>query len=377
MKARTRVLVLANSDGRGAAALRATAFAERLQGRMGITVASRKPGKIEAFYAFARVVLFGSYDVVLVVDTAFAGVAAAIVGRVIKNVPFILDTGDAAYELAKSAGERGICGLAATAVLERSALSLAEGVSVRGSFHKTILNEKVRKPIEWIPDGVDLERFKPAVDNELRRSLGLERGTVVGVLGSMSWSVRHEMCYGWDLVEALAGLPRDVIGLFVGDGDGRRYLEERASSLGISDRCRFVGQIPFEDLPRYICAMDICLSTQSNDLVGRVRTTGKLPLYLACNRYVIATAVGEGARVVPEVGCTLEYSGVRDNTYPARLASAIRRLVACREELNRGNMGRAVAAREFDYDLLAKRLEGLIRRVIAGAKKHPAKESTR
>jgi hypothetical protein len=46
--------------------------------------------------------------------------------------------------------------------------------------------------------------------------------------------------------------------------------------------------------------MDICLSTQTNDVVGWVRTTGKLPLYLAAGRYVLASRVGEAARVLPE-----------------------------------------------------------------------------
>ena len=39
---------------------------------------------------------------------------------------------------------------------------------------------------------------------------------------------------------------------------------------------------------RHLSIMDVCISTQSNDLVGMVRTTGKLPLYLAYGKYVIA-----------------------------------------------------------------------------------------
>ena len=62
----------------------------------------------------------------------------------------------------------------------------------------------------------------------------------------------------------------------------------------------FAGQVPYAELPGWLHRMDICLSTQTNDVVGWVRTTGKLPLYLAAGRFVLASRVGEAARVLPE-----------------------------------------------------------------------------
>ena len=125
--------------------------------------------------------------------------------------------------------------------------------------------------------------------------------------------------------------------------------------LGVSERVKFVGRIESADLLPYLLAMDVCVSTQSNDTPGWVRTTGKLPLYLAAGRYVVATDVGEAHRVLPGVGCLLPYAGVRDDEHPRRLADHLRRLATNRLLLMRADSGRDVFAREFDYGVLAKK----------------------
>jgi glycosyltransferase involved in cell wall biosynthesis len=158
------------------------------------------------------------------------------------------------------------------------------------------------------------------------------------------------------VVEAMAHLcDVDVGALLVGDGDGRIRLEERARALGVSHRIRFVGRVEAVELLPYLLAMDVCVSTQSNDTPGWVRTTGKLPLYLAAGRYVVATDVGEAHRVLPGVGCLLPYRGVRDDEHPRRLAGHLRVLATERSQLQSADAGPEVWAREFDYDMLARR----------------------
>jgi len=155
-----------------------------------------------------------------------------------------------------------------------------------------------------------------------------------------------------------------VKGLLVGDGNGRKVLEKRVEELGISDRIVFTGQIPYEDLPYYLAAMDVCVSTQSNDLVGRVRTTGKLPLYLAYGKYVMATDVGEASQVLPGVGCLLPYEGVRDDNHPARLAEHLRLLLVKPQRLDVDEKARQVAKDHFDYDKLAQRVATICRDLV-------------
>ena len=84
-----------------------------------------------------------------------------------------------------------------------------------------------------------------------------------------------------------------VRALIVGDGDGLPHLQQRAQELGLGDRVRFTGRVPIEEVPLYTSMMDVALSTQTNNRIGQVRTTGKLPEYMAAGCYVLATDVGK------------------------------------------------------------------------------------
>src|SRR5581483_5840630 len=130
---------------------------------------------------------------------------------------------------------------------------------------------------------------------------------------------------GWDLIEALR-LPRDkpVKGIIIGDGSGISRLKARCKQYEIEDKVVFLGFVPYDDLPLYLSMIDVCLSTQTNDIVGQVRTTGKLPLYLASGRYILASDVGEAALVLDHQ-MLVPYNGVKDQSYPVKLAERISR----------------------------------------------------
>jgi glycosyltransferase involved in cell wall biosynthesis len=247
---------------------------------------------------------------------------------------------------------------------EQVALRAANGVVVRGTYHKEHLDALGIRVSAVIQDGVDVLHFRPFDVPDLRRTLGLDVELTVGVLGSLHWSPRLHWTTGMELVEALAAFPsKTLLGLVVGDGSGLPVLRQAAKRLGVAGRVHFVGQIPYSALPQYINCMDVCLSTQTNDLVGWVRTTGKLPLFLACGRFVLASRVGEAARILPEE-MLVEYVSSFDNTYPSRLAGHIRRILEKPELLDLGKQSRAIAEAEFDYRILAPRVASVLRSVL-------------
>ncbi len=133
-------------------------------------------------------------------------------------------------------------------------------------------------------------------------------------------------------------------GVLIGDGSGIPFLREQCRQYGIEDQVIFTGRVAYEALPEYLCAVDICLSTQSNDVVGQVRTTGKLPLYMATGRYVLATRVGEASLVLPDE-MLVDYEGVVDPSYPGRLAERLRGLLAEPRPVARGLRAGARGAR--------------------------------
>jgi glycosyltransferase involved in cell wall biosynthesis len=353
------IAFLVNGAAGSAMADRAQAFASRLPQQWQPVVFCRTGSRARSAAHFAEALRRTRPDLVYVLDMGLAGVVAAAGHRVLGGARFIVDTGDVVTALARKDARRGAMALVATAAVERLGTALAAHVVVRGTAHHEMLREQGYASTV-IPDGVDLSVFQPGDGTRARQRLGFGEDVVVTVLGSSVWNPRLRMAYGWDLVEAL-GLLKELPlrGLVIGDGSGIPEIARRARELGVEDRLVFVGRQPLASLPPLLCASDVCLSTQTNDVVGQVRTTGKLPLYLACGRYVLASAVGEAARVLPP-DMLIEYrGGGRDDSYPERLAARLRKLTNDRRRLAVADQAASIAREHFDYDRLAARVHSL------------------
>jgi glycosyltransferase involved in cell wall biosynthesis len=270
-------------------------------------------------------------DVCYVLDIAAAGVGAAGAYRTATGTPMVIDTGDAVVELGRVLG-RGRLGMLATRGLEAFAMRAAARVVVRGSHHQELLAHRGVRA-EFIPDGVAVDQFAPATD-DAPQPPDPDRPLTIGLVGSCVWTPVRRTCYGWELVE-LVRLLRDrlpnrpVRGVVIGDGSGIEVLRRRCEEYGIADRVEFAGRVPYTELAGWLRRFDVCLSTQTNDVIGNVRTTGKLPLYLAAGRFVLASRVGEAARVLPPE-MLVEFHGESDPDYPARLADRLIELFASR-----------------------------------------------
>ncbi|MBD2028350.1 glycosyltransferase [Leptolyngbya sp. FACHB-711] len=353
-----KLMFFINGTETSAAGVRARMFAQQLSPQWDMQFNYRPRRKWQGIIPFIQSALHFKPDIIYVMDTAYTGVLAGCLSQQLIGCKLITDTGDVAYELAKSTGTYSKSQLVLIRWIEQMAIANSDCLIVRGSYHKQLLREQGVQNVEFVPDGVNTQAISDIDPITAKAKLGLGNHLVVGLIGSMQWSERHRMCYGWDIIEALKflkGLP--VKALLVGDGSGRPILEHLAERFEVRDQVVFSGQVPYEELPHYLAAMDVCVSTQSNDRVGIVRTTGKLPLYLAYGKYVIATDVGEASRVLPEVGCLLPYTGVRDDEHPARLAAQLQKVIAAPYLLEISEKAKQVAKKHFDYAMLATRIE--------------------
>jgi glycosyltransferase involved in cell wall biosynthesis len=356
------VAFIVNGGYDSAMGYRARDLAARL-GRYDIRIAYRSPRKIlsilSLFIFLARVRPVVTY----VFDISYSGVVAAGVYRILFDDRLIVETGDAIVELARSSGNRGRVGLWLTRLLEKAAFWFADRIVVRGSFHQEWL---ARRGInaDVIQDGVDTQKFRPENASDLRLRYGLNGELTIGLIGSSLWSEKLQMCYGWELVETLRLLKsKRVKGIMIGSGSGIPHLKALCREYGIEDRIVFVDHIPYEQLRRYLGLIDVCLSTQTNNLVGHVRTTGKLPLYLAAGRYILASDVGEASRVLQQE-MLVPYEGVKDEQYPQKLATRIETILEHPEMLNCAAANVGLAEKYFDYSLLAKRAGNVIEAAI-------------
>lgn len=91
-----------------------------------------------------------------------------------------------------------------------------------------------------IPNGIDLADVPVVSREEARRSLGLSAAAhVVTYVGRLARQKRvRDLIWAFELIRVMED---EVIFLIVGDGPEREGLERFASTLGISERVRFLG----------------------------------------------------------------------------------------------------------------------------------------
>ncbi len=122
-------------------------------------------------------------------------------------------------------------------------------VACSEGLRELALQTAPRQPIEVIPDGIDLEMFSPA-ERPAR--------TPVRALGVGRLIPRK----GFDtFIRAAAELKKRAAPPFeaavVGDGQERARLEALAEQLNVQDCVRFVGSVPYEELPKQYAEADI------------------------------------------------------------------------------------------------------------------------
>jgi len=308
---------------------------------------------------FCREIVRRRPHVVFVEGIGFSGIFAGVFARLFCGSRMILSTGDAAYAFAKAC--MGFAAAQVVGLIEWIGLRTASAIVVWGPFHKEWLEARGFRNVFWIPGGVDTGRFRPMDASALREQLGLGGFLTVGVVGSINLNRREQSCYGWEVVEVvhrLKDLP--VAGLVVGPGSGVPFLQARARELGVADRIVFTGWVDHDALPEYVNAIDVCVSTQSNDLVGQVRITAKVPEYMSCGRFIVATAVGGAQPFVQSCGVLLASDGVTDPRYVDGIVEVVRDALDNPDRLLAGRNGIELAKRHFDYTILRTELQRVL-----------------
>ncbi len=354
-----RLVFIVSGDSQSAMAYRARSFAAHLRERYDIQLAYREGNRLVALFRFVRFLGRVKPQVTYVFDMSYSGVLSAWLHRLFNRNLLIIETGDAIYELMRSTGNRSRWGLWLTRWFENFSLRIADRIVVRGTYHQRWLAERGVNA-DVIQDGVNTAEFTPQNVDDLRHEHGLNGALTVGLVGSSVWSDKLGMCYGWELIETLRLLEdKPVKGIMIGGGSGIPHLKVRCRQYGIEDKVIFLGHVAYEQLPAYLGLIDICLSTQSNDIVGKVRTTGKLPVYLAAGRYVLASKVGEAEHVLkPDM--LVDYEGVKDPAYPQKLKEKIEMILNHPHLLECSAQTIAVAKENFDYAILAERMGNVI-----------------
>jgi glycosyltransferase involved in cell wall biosynthesis len=174
-------------------------------------------------------------------------------------------------------------------IIERFNMPKADRIIVVTSKLKDVLHHDYGVPEEKIVvilNGANTDLFRPMDSRHARRELGLgEDSSYVSYIGSLSqWQGVEYLIQSAPLVLSKC---RDIRFLIVGDGVLKEELVALAKQAGVSDRLIFTGFVPYEKVPLYINASDVCV------LPKKPLKSGYSPLklceYMACQKPVVAT----------------------------------------------------------------------------------------
>ena len=225
--------------------------------------------------------------------------------------------------------------------------------------------------ISIVPNAVDINAFPVAEpDPEIIRELGLRHGTpVIGYAGSIVAYEGLEL-----LIEALALMKQrgqDFVFVLVGDGKAFESVKNRATALSISEQCRFVGRVAFDQVQRYISCMEIMpvprLSSSVTEMVSALK-----PLEaMAMGKAVVLSDVSPHR---PMAGENAERALLFEKDSAASLSAALQHLIDHPSDRQRlGLAARAWIEHERTWNQVTNRYADALKRVT---QQHRAADST-
>jgi glycosyltransferase involved in cell wall biosynthesis len=206
------------------------------------------------------------------------------------------------------------------------------------------------KKVRVIPNGVDVERFRPGEPSAaLRKELDLPEGTpVVGIVAALRPEKNHQL-FLRAAARVLAAAPRARF-LIIGDGPQREELEALARLLNLSHAVRFLGTR--KDVPELLSLIDV-LALTSHVEANPVSILEAM----AAGKPVVATRVGSVDRAVQEGRTGYLVTPGNEEELAARLV----RLLSSRAEASTmGRLGRQFVVENASIELMVAGYEDLL-----------------
>jgi glycosyltransferase involved in cell wall biosynthesis len=203
----------------------------------------------------------------------------------------------------------------------------------------------VRRPIEMLANGIDLRPFEGARPGDLRARLGIGPAERV-ILYCGRLAKEKNLTF---MLRALRDLLRRREGvrlILVGDGAETPTLVRETAQLGLDERVRFAGPVPYAHVPAVYAAADVFVMTS----VTEVRPLALLEAMAVGLPVVAVAADGLTDTVTPGV------DGLLTPHDATAFAAAVERLVD--DEATRRAMGRRAqqTARRYSIATTTRRL---------------------
>lgn len=194
--------------------------------------------------------------------------------------------------------------------------------------------------------GLDQQRFIPRDRASEKAKLGVD-GPLILSVGALIPRKRQGL-----LIEALPQFPAATL-MLAGQGGHEAALRALADQLGVTNRVRFMGNVPHDDLPMLFAAADVMALTSDSEGLANAWVEA-----LACGTPIVASKVGGAPELVrsPDAGRLVE------REVPA-IVSAIGELLA--NPIPQDRVAAQVA--HFSWDENARALSAFFREIVKRA----------
>jgi glycosyltransferase involved in cell wall biosynthesis len=201
-----------------------------------------------------------------------------------------------------------------------------------------------------LPNGVDVDRFKPVPRDEARSDLCLNPSAklIISVGAFLPFKGQEYLIRAFAEVQKSTPDSRLIL---LGDGPDRKHLKGVARDLNIRDKVQFEGWVPFERMPLYLSASDLFVHPSTSEgfpnVVLEAMASG-LPI-------VMANIVGLDTYFEDKRNCFL-VPPKDEKSLEEKMLLLLRDEDLAKEMGNR-NLDRA---KEFDWGNYAEKLEGIL-----------------
>jgi len=247
--------------------------------------------------------------------------------------------------------------------IEKWNMPRADKIIVVTAQLEEVLHNEYNVPedrIVVILNGANTELFKPMDAAEAKDELGLRQSdSYVCFVGSLSkWQGVEYLIEAAPLI--LESYPNTRF-LIIGDGVMKEELIQLTEKVGVSDKVIFTGMMPYQKVPLYINASDICVAPF---IRKRNERCGVSPLkfceYMACEKPVVASRLA-GLEMLEQndAGILVEPEN------PEALASAIIKLYQdpdLRKQM--GGNGRKYVVENRSWESVARKVAEVCEKIV-------------